>query len=92
MSHVLTDHETIRRWAEARGAKPARVNPGREATLSYTDDPICLQIPGASADGVCELITWHEWFRKFDEHDLALLIENAHRQPSTFNRLVKRNA
>jgi hypothetical protein len=92
MPHVLTDHETIRRWAEARGAKPARVNPGREARLSYTDDPICLQIPGASAEGVCELITWHEWFRKFDEHELALLIENAHRQPSTFNRLVKRNA
>jgi hypothetical protein len=92
MPHVLTDHETIRRWAEARGARPARVKPGRDATLSYTDDPICLVIPGASPADAVERITWHEWFRKFDEHELALLIENAHRQPSTFNRLIKRTA
>lgn len=92
VSHVLTDHETIRRWAEARGARPASVKRVNGSDLGYAAAAICLDIPGASAKDAIEPITWHEWFRTFDEHDLALLIENASRQPSTFNKLVKRGS
>jgi hypothetical protein len=92
MTHALTDHETIRRWAEARGARPVRMKRGRLATLTVTSDDICLDIPGTLADGDVEPISWHEWFRHFDAHELALLIETANRQPSTFNLLVKRTA
>ncbi|HYN06873.1 MAG TPA: hypothetical protein VES67_05750 [Vicinamibacterales bacterium] len=92
MAHVLTDHETIRRWAEARGARPARARKGRQARLTVTADDIWLDIPGTSPAGAVEPISWHEWFCQFDAHELALLIENANRQPSTFNLLVKRTA
>lgn len=92
MGHALTDHETIRRWAEARGARPARVRNGRRASLTVTTDDICLEIPGTSPEGALESISWHEWFRQFDDHELALLIESADRQPSTFNLLIKRTA
>ena len=92
MAHALTDHEMIRRWAEARGARPARVRKGRLASLNATTDDLCLEIPGTSPAGTVELITWNEWFRQFDDHELALLIENSSRQPSTFNLLIKRTA
>lgn len=92
MPHALTDHETIRRWAEARGARPARVRRGADAPAGLKTGDICLDIPGTLEAGAVEPISWHEWFRRFDEHDLALLIENANRQPSTFNLLVARKA
>jgi hypothetical protein len=90
MPHALTDHETIRRWAEARGARPARVRRAGEVPAALGTGDICLDIPGTMPDGVVEPISWHEWFRRFDEHGLALLIENANRQPSTFNLLITR--
>jgi hypothetical protein len=90
MAHTLTDHETIRRWAEARGARPARMRNNGRASLTAIADDICLDIPGTSPEGALEPISWHEWFRKFDDAALALLIESAHRQPSTFNLLIKR--
>jgi hypothetical protein len=89
MPHALTDHETIRRWAEARGARPARVRRG-DAPAGLATSDICLDIPGTMPDGMVEPISWHEWFRRFDEHGLALLIESANRQPSTFNLLITR--
>jgi hypothetical protein len=91
MAHTLTDHETIRRWAEARGARPARMRKAGRATPTTIPDDICLAIPGTSPEGDLEPISWHEWFRKFDDNALALLIESAQRQPSTFNLLVKRD-
>jgi hypothetical protein len=90
MPHALTDHETIRRWAEARGARPARVRRAAEVPAALGSGDICLDIPGTLPDGVVEPISWHQWFRRFDEHGLALLIENANRQPSTFNLLITR--
>ena len=93
MAHALTDHETIRRWAEARGVRPAAVvNP------DLPDDAgleIRLTQAGAGAADLeddVEPLTWAEWFRRFDENDLALLIEDAARQPSTFNKLVRRSS
>jgi hypothetical protein len=90
MANALTDHETIRRWAEARGARPARVRRAGDASAGLATSDICLDIPGTMPDGTVEPISWHEWFRRFDELGLALLIENANRQPSTFNLLITR--
>lgn len=93
MAHALTDHETIRRWAEARGVRPAAVvNPeapdddGLEIRLTQPDTS-----PGETDESV-EPVTWAEWFRHFDANDLALLIEDAARQPSPFNKLVPRSS
>lgn len=88
---MTTDHETIRRWAEARGGKPAAVR-----STHGKDDPgiIRLEFPGApnAKDENLEEISWDEWFRKFDESGLAFLHEDktADGQQSNFNKLVSR--
>ncbi|APR80476.1 1,4-alpha-glucan branching enzyme [Minicystis rosea] len=84
-----TDHETIRQWAEERGAVPSAVK-----GTGSGDDPgiIRLDFPGYSGEGSLEPIEWDEWFEKLDENDLALLYqeETAEGEPSNFNKLVKR--
>ena len=85
----LTDHEEIRQWAEERGAKPACVT-----GTGGGDDVgmIRLDFPGYSGADSLEEISWDDWFDKFDESNLALLVqdETAKGQQSNFNKLVKR--
>jgi hypothetical protein len=89
-SRVTTDHEEIRRWAEERGAKPAAVK-----STSSDDDVgiIRLDFPGYSGEGSLEEISWEQFFEKFEEAELALVVqdETAEGGPSNFNKLVSRN-
>jgi hypothetical protein len=88
-SRPLTDHNEIRRWAEERGAHPACVR----GTGDNSDvGMIRLDFPGYSGEGKLEEISWDEWFDKFDESGLALLVqdETARGQRSNFNKLVSR--
>jgi hypothetical protein len=88
-SRALTDHNEVRRWAEERGAHPACVR----GTGDNNDvGMIRLDFPGYSGEGKLEEIFWDEWFDKFDESGLALLVqdETAGGQRSNFNKLVSR--
>jgi hypothetical protein len=88
MAHALTNHEDIQQWAQARGAKPA----GVKGTGGKRDPGIIrLDLPGYSGEDSLKAISWDEWFRKFDEQDLALLVEDDSKQPSNFNKLVRRS-
>ena len=86
----VTDHKRIREWAEERGAKPACVK-----GTGGKGDPgmIRLDFPGFSGEDKLQEITWEEWFRAFDENNLALLIqeETADGKQSNFNKLVSRD-
>ena len=88
---ITTDHDTIRKWAEARGGKPAvvRSTHGKGGT-----GIIRLEFPRApnANDDALEEISWEEFFEKFDESDLALLYqeETAGGERSNFNKLVGR--
>jgi hypothetical protein len=88
-SRVLTDHDEIRQWAEARDAQPAAVR-----RTESEDDPgvIRLDFPGYSGEQSLEPISWDEWFAKFDESKLALLVQDrtASGERSNFNKLVHR--
>ena len=85
MPHALTDHETIRRWAEARGMEPALC----EACADRTPErAIRLRFAGAPGSASVRAISWHEWFRTFDRHGLVLVIESARRQPSPRHAIV----
>jgi hypothetical protein len=99
---TTTDHEEILRWAEARGAHPVAVaDAARDGPPPYDgraardgSAAICLTFPersGEEADGLAP-ITWEEWFRRFEDHGLALLIEETTStgERSLFNKLVKR--
>ncbi len=89
-SRPLTDHNEIRRWAEERGAHPACV---RGTGDSNDVGMIRLDFPGYTGDDKLEEISWDEWFDKFDDSGVALLVqdETARGQRSNFNKLVSRD-
>jgi hypothetical protein len=70
-SKKTTDHDTIRRWVEARGGRPAAVAETHEG-----DEVGVIRIAFAPAgdetEGL-EEITWEEFFEKFEEKNLAFL-------------------
>jgi hypothetical protein len=85
----LTDHRRIRDWAEARNAKPACV---RGTGGKNDTGMIRLDFPGFTGSETLQPISWDEWFRAFDENNLALLVqeETADGTRSNFNKLVSR--
>lgn len=89
-SKTTTNHGQIRRWAEARHGQPARV----KGTGRRGGDPgmIRLDFPGYSGRGKLEPISWDQWFKSFDDNDLALVYQEktAGGQRSNFNKLVGR--
>jgi hypothetical protein len=91
VSQMTTDHETIRRWAEERGGKPAAVKsthkPGESTGI------IRIDFPGYSGEQSLEEISWEEFFEKFEDSNLAFVYEEetADGQRSNFNKLVKRH-
>jgi len=54
---------------------------------------IRLDFPGYSGEQTLEHIEWDDWFQKFDESGLALLVQDttARGQKSNFNKLVSRD-
>ena len=89
-ARATTDHEEIRRWAEERGAKPAcvRGTGGRGDT-----GMIRLDFPGYSGEESLQEIPWKEWFKAFDENNLAIVLQDTTKdgEPSNFNKLVSRD-
>jgi hypothetical protein len=88
VAKTTTDHETIRKWVEKRGGRPARV----KGTGDDTNDGGLLRIdfPGYSGEDTLEPIDWNEWFRTFNENKLAFLYED---EPnSRFSKLVSRES
>ena len=89
-SRTLTDHEEIRKWAEERKAKPSCVlGTGGKADTGM----LRLDFPGYTGEGSLQEISWDEWFQKFDDNDLALLVqdETASGDNSNFNKLISRH-
>jgi hypothetical protein len=88
-SRTLADHDEIRRWAEERGARPSAV-----LRTEHDGDPgiIRLDFPDYTGEGSLEEIEWDEWFEKFDENNLALVVQDqtAGGQKSNFNKIVSR--
>src|SRR3954471_13777269 len=84
-SRTTTDHNEIRRWADERGGVPSTV-----AATEQGGEPGVLRIdfPGFSGKGTLEEISWDDFFRKFEESNLAFLFETD--SESRFNKLVSR--
>lgn len=86
MAEATTDHETIRKWAEAKGGKPAavdRTHKGGDVGIIRLMFPDSRQ---SEHDSLVE-ITWDEFFREFEGRQLALLYE----EESLFNKIVGRD-
>jgi hypothetical protein len=76
-SKMTQDHDEIRRWAEEREGKPATVK-----TTSSGDDIGVLRFdfPGYSGEDSLEMISWEQFFEKFDEKDLVFLYQDETKQ------------
>ena len=89
LAKTTKDHDEIRKWAEARGGKPAVV----AATETETATGILrIMFPSAPHhnDDALEEISWEEFFEKFDESGLELTYQEktADGQTSDFNKLT----
>jgi hypothetical protein len=85
-SQQTTDHDTIRRWADARDGRPATV------AATHGDDVGILRIAFADDAGALEEIDWDEFFDKFERENLAFLYQEktADGGTSRFFKLVRR--
>ncbi len=87
-AQTTTDHQTIRRWAEARGGKPAAVSATHKG-----DDAGILRIDFDAPEEGLEPISWDAFFEKFEESRLALLYQDKTQsgETSRFFKLVRRD-
>ena len=81
---TTTDHDEIRRWVEERGGRPSHVT-----ETGSSGDPGVLRIDFGDQDEGLEEISWDDWFRAFEENELAFLYQDE--GESRFNKLVSRN-
>lgn len=88
-SETTTDHDEIRRWAEERGGRPARV----KGTGNKKDTGI-LRLDFEPRDEDLEEISWEEFFEKFGKERLAFLYQEktADGKVSRFHKFVAREA
>jgi hypothetical protein len=80
---TTTDCNEVRRWAEERGGRPARV-----AATGGNGDPGILRIDFGDPEEGLEEISWEDWCHAFGENDLAFLYSPD--GESRFNKLVSR--
>ncbi len=80
------DHDTIRQWAEERGARPATV-PGTE----HGDHlgVLRMDFPGYGGEDLRH-VDWDEWFATFDTRDLTFVYQETTKDgnQSNFFRLT----
>jgi hypothetical protein len=80
---TTTDHDTIRKWAEARDGHPARVKGQGDGGI--------LRIDFGEPNDNLERISWDDFFRIFEENRLAFLHqERTNEGVSRFNKFVER--
>ena len=89
LSKTTQDHDTIRKWAEARGAMPAEV-----ASTAKGKQTGILRFAFPKArnhkDENLTEISWDEFFEKFDQNGLELIYQEktAGGAQSNFNKLI----
>ena len=85
MAKTTTDHDEIRKWAEARDGHPAKVDTGGKGGILRIDF-------GEPEDNLTQ-IEWDEFFKIFDENKLDFLYqeETSDGGKSRFNKFVNRD-
>jgi hypothetical protein len=86
---TTTDHDTIRKWTEERGGRPAAVR----ATHAKGETGILrIDFPGRGDDSALDEIPWDEFFDKFEKENLAFLYQDKLKDGSTsrFFKFVQR--
>ncbi|HEX2153973.1 MAG TPA: hypothetical protein VHL52_08340 [Acidimicrobiia bacterium] len=84
-----TDHDEIRRWAEARDATPSVVKDTHDEEGSGI---LRFDMPGYDGGDNLEEVSWDEFFEIFDDRELAMIYqeETADGETSYFSKFVSR--
>ena len=98
-TRMLTRHDEIRDWAAARAGQPALSNPASgmpqaEPVLRFALGQHAYQDTDEGWDeiGNVEIIEWDEWFRIFEERQLALIVgEDVPGRREEFHEFVRRS-
>ncbi|MCW3091585.1 MAG: uncharacterized protein JWP81_2654 [Ferruginibacter sp.] len=87
---TATDLKEIKKWAEKRDGKPAKV---KGVGKGEGDGLIRIDFPGYSGADSLEEISWEEWYKIFQENNLAFLYQEktADGKESRFFKLVNNN-
>lgn len=90
-ANTTTDHDEIRRWAEARGAVPAAVE-GTGDEPDHAPDAGLLRFEFRDNESLDE-VDWKPFFRTFEDRRLAFLYqeETSNGDLSRFNKFVSRD-
>ncbi len=95
---LLTKHEDIRDWAAARAGFPAIVDisaeGGTQPMLRLVFDQHAYQDQAERAvnSGGYELVEWDDWFKLFDEGELALVVgQDVPGQRDSFHQIIRRS-
>ena len=86
MAEMTTNHETIRKWAEKKGGKPAavaRTHQGGDVGIVRIMFP---DAPQSEHQALTE-ISWEEFFKEFEQRKLALIYE----EDSLFSKIIGRD-
>jgi hypothetical protein len=88
---VTTDHEEIKEWVEERGGHPARV---KGTDKGEGGGLLRIDYPGFRGEETLEPITWHEFFKAFEENNLAFLYQEETKdgKESRFSKLISRDS
>lgn len=89
-AQTTTDHDQIRKWIEARKGRPSVVG----ATADNGRAGALLRIDFGDRDEALDEIEWEEFFRIFEDSNLAFLHQDktADGQQSRFSKFVSRDA
>jgi hypothetical protein len=88
-SKTTTNLKEIQKWAEERDGKPSKV----KGVGGKKDGGIIrIDFPGYSGEDSLEEISWDEWYKIFNEENLAFLYQDKTKdgKESRFFKLVER--
>ncbi len=71
-ARITTSHRTIKQWAEARGGRPAEVIGTGDGSAGI----LRIEFADSSEQNRLDEIEWSAFFKKLDDEQLGLLIQN----------------
>ncbi|HUV72118.1 MAG TPA: hypothetical protein VMW25_03855 [Clostridia bacterium] len=88
-SKITADHEVLRKWVDERGGRPSVVR----GTGEEGGGILRIDFPPLGTKPNLEHISWEDFFKIFEDKDLAFLYQEKTRtgETSRFNKFVSRS-
>ena len=84
-TNKTTDHNKIKEWVSAHDGVPTVIE---DTDSGNSAGVLRIHFPKASSDNKFKEISWEEFFKQFEDNDLAFLYQD--KDDSTFHKFVSR--